>query len=275
LALFASVLALQPDEIDRHDLLTLNLLCAQGLPGDPGISMAQASRTLDTWAKRVASETQRHLYRFREHPEEFHHSEAYFRILTLVTVLQQDFGVRYNPERILAPDFSDARDLFLPGLLAADPRGTCVSMPVLYVAVGRRLGYPLKLVAGKAHLFARWESADNGERFNIEATNQGLNCFPDEYYHTWPVPLSREEVVRGDYLKSLSPSGELAVFLSTRGHCLEAAGRLPEAQVAYAHAHALAPESPVYLGFLAGAVKAELPQWERVRVDLGAKVQSK
>ena len=183
----------------------------------------------------------------------------------MVTVLQQDFHVRYNPERIQGPDFRDSRDLFLHGLLGSSfnsqpstlnlPHGTCVSMPVLYVAVGRRLGYPLKLVTTKAHLFARWESPDGKERFNIEATSQGLNCFPDEYYRTWPVPLTEGEVRSGQYLKSLTPAEELAVFLSARGHCLEAAGRLPEAQLAHAHAHALAPASPVYLAFLAGAVK--------------------
>jgi hypothetical protein len=139
----------------------------------------------------------------------------------------------------------------------------------LYVAVGRRLGYPLKLVTAKGHLFARWESADGKERLNIEATNQGLNCFPDEYYHTWPVPMTPEEIASGQYLKSLSPPEELAIFLSARGHCLEAAGRLPEAQVAHAHAHLLVPKSPVYLAFLVAAVKKELPDWQRVAVDLG------
>jgi regulator of sirC expression with transglutaminase-like and TPR domain len=190
-------------------------------------------------------------------------------VLTLVTVLQKDCGVRYNPERIEAPDFSDSRDLFLHGLLAGRQQGTCVSMPVLYVAVGRRLGYPLKLVTAKAHLFARWESADGKEGFNIEGTGQGLNCFPDEYYHTWPVPLTFEEVASAQYLKSLTSDEELAVFLSVRGHCLIAAGRLPEAQLAYAQAHQLAPKATQYLAFLAAAVKREMPEWERVRIDLG------
>jgi len=48
-------------------------------------------------------------------------------------------------------------------------------------------------------------------------------------------------------LKSLAAVKELTVFLSARGHCLEAAGRLAEAQMAHAHAHALAPQNPVYI----------------------------
>jgi hypothetical protein len=276
---FADLLGLPAPELARADIAQVNLLCAEGLPGAEGINPVSARTTLDQWASRVGSETDRYLHKFRQNPADYNNSEAYFRILTMVTVLQQDFHVRYNPERIQRPDFHDSRDLFLHGLLCPtlnpqpsalnSPRGTCVSMPVLYAAVGRRLGYPLKLVTTKAHLFARWESADGKERFNIEATNEGLNCFPDDYYRTWPVPMTRDEVKRGNYLKSLSPAEELAVFLSARGHCLEAAGRLPEAQVAHAHAHVLAPSSPAYLAFLAAAVSKEMPDWRRVQVNLG------
>ena len=253
----------------KSEVGVANLLCARGLPCVAGVDEAAALRTLDAWAKRVEAETARHLYRFRQNPFEFNNSEAYFRMLTLVTVLQEDCGVRYNPERMHAPNFADSRDLFLHGLLTGKHQGTCVSMPVLYVAVGRKLGYPLKLVTSKAHVFARWESPDGRERLNIEATSQGLNCFPDEYYHTWPVPLTSAEIASGQYLKSLTPNEELAVFLSVRGHCLEAAGRLPAAQLAYAQAHQLAPVSTQYLAFLAAAVRREMPEWQQVRVDLG------
>ncbi len=264
-----ALLAFAEGELRRQDIARVNLLCAVGLPGSGDIDVAQAMTTLGQWAQLVTDETDRQIHQFREKPEEFNNSEAYFRMLALVTVLQQDFGVRYDPERIQAPDFSDARDLFLHGLLTGRREGTCVSMPVLYVAIGRRLGYPLKLVTAKGHLFARWESDDGRERVNIEATNKGLNCFPDEYYQTWPLPLTAAELASGQFLKSLTPAEELAVFLSARGHCWEANGKLAQAEEAYAQAHQLAPKDPVYLAFLAGAVKREMPEWERVRVDLG------
>jgi len=65
------------------------------------------------------------------------------------------------------------------------------------------------------------------------------------------------------YFASRIPAEELAVFLPARGHGLEVSGRLAEAQVA--HAHALAPQNPVYLAFLAAAVKKELPDWQRIQ----------
>ena len=124
----------------------MNLLCAEGLPGAEHLSIPEATATLDQWAAHVASETGHYLYKFRQNPEDpTNNSEASSRILTMVTVLQQDFHVRYNPERIQAPDFHDSRDLFLHGLLSPtlnpqpstlnSPGGTCVSMPVLSVAV--------------------------------------------------------------------------------------------------------------------------------------------
>ena len=258
----------QFENLRARDIAELNLSCAAGLPGFQAITPAQAQEILRTWSKRVATETERHLYKFRQNPADYENSEPYFRTLVLVTVLQQDFRVHYSGSQIDCPNFTDSRNLFLHGLLGPERQGTCVSMPVLYVAVGRRLGYPLKLVSTKAHLFARWESPD-GKHLNIEATSQGLNCFPDDYYRTWPVPVTDEEIQRGDYLKSLTAAEELAVFLATRGHCLEANGRFPEAQLAHAQAHVLAPKSPVYLAFLAASVKNEMPEWRRVQVDLG------
>ena len=102
------------------------------------------------------------------------------------------------------------------GKMMLSPRKTdnCVINPVLYVAVGRRLGHPLKLVTTRGHLFARWD--DDKERFNIEATNEGLNCFPDKYYHHWPFELTELEIKSGRYLRSLTREEQLAVFADPR-----------------------------------------------------------
>jgi hypothetical protein len=97
-------------------------------------------------------------------------------------------------------------------------------MPVLYAAVGRRLGYPVKLVNAKDHWFLRWEDAR--VRFNIECTSdRGVNCYPDAEYMEWPFPISKKEMATGMYLKSLTPIKELASLLNLRALCLEQAGR--------------------------------------------------
>ena len=253
------LLALAPAQVEKCDIALMNLLCADGLPGAEMLSADENLATLDQWTERIRSETERHLYKYHANPKEFGHSEAYFRMLLMASVAYADFTVRYNPARASAPSsaatadrfFADSKDIFLHGLCGGRRMGTCSSMPVLYVAIGRRLGYPLKLVTTKSHLFVRWDGPS--ERFNLEATGKGMNRYDDEHFKQWPFPVSEEEIQADGYLKSLTPVEELALFLSLRGHCLKEAGRLSEAVAAYAAAARWAPGSRAYSALLADA----------------------
>jgi hypothetical protein len=223
--------------LDAHSLAALdvaeiNLACASGLPGSERLDIAHCLRTLDEWAEHVRHKTIKLLPRFRKAPADFENSEPYFRILVMVTVLRRDIGISYNKrykqeqlargERIDAREFIgdgfflDSRNLFLHGIVETK-EGTCSSLPPLYVAIGRRLGYPLKVVSTKGHLFARWD--DVGVRFNIECTCEGLYCHTDEHYLHWPFESTPEEAKRCGYLTSKTPMQELATFLESRGHC--------------------------------------------------------
>jgi len=252
----AQLLSMRPEELERADIAEMNLLCAAGLPGAEGLDLERCLARLDRWADRVRRETARHLYRLSDpqYAEHYRNSEAYFRVSMLLQVLQEDCGVHYNKERVRDIDFTNSQDLFLHGMVGADNGGTCVSMPVLYLAVGRRLEYPMYLVLAKAHVFARWDDPESGERFNIEGAGDGFSSFPDEHYRMWPSTLTQADLATGHYLKSLTSAQELAVFLAARGHCLEDTGRLPEARLAYAQAHRLDPKSREYVGFLARAL---------------------
>jgi regulator of sirC expression with transglutaminase-like and TPR domain len=173
-------------------------------------------------------------------------------MLMLAVVLQEDFHVHYDETRKQAPSeatprdgfFSDPKKVFLHGLLGPERVGTCSSMPVLYVAIGRELGYPLKLVTTKGHLFVRWDG--RGERFSVEATGHGLSKFDDDYYRHWPYTITPEEERAEGYLKSLNPAEELAVFLSIRGMCFRDLGRPEQAAEAFSQAARLAPHVRSY-----------------------------
>ena len=237
---------------DRASIAWVNLLCAQHLPGAPEVKPQESLNRLHDWAARVRTETERHRNRFKGNPAEFEHSEGFFKMLMMAVVLVEDFGVHYLTNRQINPAsaadgdgfFANPSDVFLHGALAAKRGGTCSSLPVLHVAIGRRLGYPLKLVTTKGHLFVRWEG--QGERFNIEVSGQGLNRFDDSYYRKWPFPVTEEEVAAEGYLKSLTAPEELAVFLSIRGMCLREAGRREEAADAFASAARFAPNVRSY-----------------------------
>ncbi len=228
----------------------MNLLCAVGLRGSEALNLQESLERLDGLARRVKHETDRHHYQFRERPAEFRHSEPHFKMLYLLTVLQEDLGIRYNPERITpvgvfesnAEFFEDSRDVFIHGLIDDTRRmGTCSSLPVLYVAVGRRLGYPLKLVPTKNHLFIRWE--DERARFNVDATGLGFSVREDVFYRNWPFPVSVEEERAFHYLQAMTSAEELRAFLAMRGHCLFSMGCTEEAFASHEAALRFAPHS--------------------------------
>lgn len=238
------LLATPAEHLGQIDVALMNLLCAKGLPGAESLDIPAILAKLDEWAAKVKFETQRHLYRVTDpkYAEHYNHSEARLRAEFIVQVLQEDCGVRHNEDRIQNVDFANAADLFIHGMVNGDHGGTCASMPVLYAAVGRRLGYPIKLVLAKQHVFCRWD--DGADRFNIEgATNGGVSYFPDEHYRTWPRPISDAEMKSGEFLRALTPQEELATFLLNRGACLEANGSRPEAMACLAEAHRLMPEA--------------------------------
>jgi len=234
-----------PDLLAQHPIQNINLVAAENL--NNGVAILEVERELLRMASRVKSETDRNFQQFQQNPGNYENSRAFFNMLVLATVLHEDFGVKYNPAKVTAPGafqsndsfFSDPRDVFIHGLLSGSRQGTCSSIPVLYVAVGRKLGYPLKLVTAKNHLFVRWEDAT--ERRNFEVTGNGLNSFDDNYYREWPVHISPDEEKQYGYLHSLTPLQEFGVFLSIRASCLLAQGKIQEGNETMAKAKQFIP----------------------------------
>ena len=264
------LLNLPGSELYKVDVARINLLCASDMPTTEGLEIEQALSVLDEWAEKVAEVTDRHLYRVTdprpEYANRYKGSEAHFRAEMLAQVLQEDLGVHYNKSAIGNFSFVDPGVAFIysmiPGpdqTIAETPGGTCASMPVLYVAVGRRLGYPLRLVTTQSHVFARWdgEASDNPvwrETFNCETTN-GFCKYDDARYRTWPVPVTEEQVVVNGFLKSLSPAEEFALFLGARGHHGLDVGQLDFAARCYENACRYDTTRPCYrLWFLQAAL---------------------
>jgi hypothetical protein len=241
------LLALSPDELERCDIARMNLLCAEALPGAENLNVAECLATLDQWAQHIKAETDRNHHHFKEDPATYANSEAFYKMLMMAVVLYEDYGVRYNPKLITSPEetaaddhfFADSRDILIHGLVGPQHQGTCSSMPILYIALGRRLDYLLKLVKAKGHLFMRWDSPT--EKFDLDATGKGLDMESDEFYKKWPFPLSEADIQAEDYLKSLSAKEELSVFLSIRAECQTDNGQLGDALASFSLACKLVP----------------------------------
>lgn len=264
----ADLFMMPADELARLDVAEVNLLCAQGLPGAESLDIPKTLATLDQWSQRVRAETDRYLSRLKDPATASHYgnSEAKYRAEMLVQVLQEDSGVRYHdgfdPMSETVPVFTSSKDCFLHGLVNDSNGGNCVSMPVIYVAVARRLGYPVKFVTSREHTFCRWEGLHHPnpawrERFNFDAPGKGFSIDPDEFYLTWPKPSTSQQVEANQWLKSLSPSEELALFLLMRGHVLRDNSRFADAQVAYAVANQRWPQSHSIAFWLAKIVDTQ------------------
>jgi hypothetical protein len=255
-------------DLAKWDIAALNLAAAQGLPGLDKVDVAACLDRLDDWADRVKLETLRHVYRFdpqtRKPQTEFTYGNSLGRFCCyiLLQVLQEDCGVVYNPARKFDPNFGDAADLFIHGILDENGHGgTCATMPVVYVAVARRLGYPVKLVEGRGHLFFRWDDPrgtvvkwDRPEttfwippdRFNVEGAGEGIAYYPDSYYIQWPKLWTETDFEHGRYLRSQTVKEELAGFLVARGECWYEYALWNEALKAYHYARQLVPDDRRY-----------------------------
>jgi hypothetical protein len=257
----AELLALPPDQLEKVDIALINLLCAEGLRGSENLDVDYFTRTLDGWAAHVESETKRNQHLFDEHPEKFKNSLAYFRMAMLATVLVQDLRIQYNPERekqlenghILRSDkdekafFADSKDVFIHGLLGGKHYGTCASLPFLYVAIGRRLSYPVTLATTATHFYVRYEEG-NGKHLNVEATEHRAFLTPsdDKYKNPWELRLSDDEVKGMVYLQPMSNKEILGHSLLTRSAVLRSMKQYEKQAETWATAARYLPDTPTW-----------------------------
>jgi hypothetical protein len=250
--------ALCDEELDPVDIIEKNLACAVGLPDAADIDIERCVRKANDYAAAVLAFTEPRLAIYRRKPWAYNCSEAYFRVLAMITVLQRDCGVRYNPAKIGDDVPLDTADVFVHGAIEGEG-GLCGTLPVLYVGVGRRLGYPLKLVLahskkrGIGHAFARWDDPPRA-RLNIEASGKGLNCDPDDRYRTGDFEMPKAEEKACGLLKSLTPREELAIFVSYRAKRWMVFGNRPKAVEAFVWSHGLWPENAMIWNWIARTI---------------------
>jgi len=252
------LLQIPPDQLEGVDIAVMNLLCAEGLRGSEDLDIQQCLDRLDAWTLHVGQETKRNFHHFLERPKEFNNSLAYYRLGMLGTVLAEDLRIQYNPElerRLLQGAlesesveqsnafFSSSRDVFIHGLLSGKHYGTCASMPFLYAAIARRLGYPVTIAARKYHLYIRYEDG-NGGHLNMEATeNLGFATPTDQEYRTGPFPMTQEEIDGCGWMRPLSNKEILGICLVNRANCLRSMKQYDAEIRTLAHAARYLPDT--------------------------------
>lgn len=250
----AALLQVPSDQIHNVEIARMNLLCAEGLVGSDQLDVEKDLAIIDQWSTQADQDLQRFTPLYHIHPEKFPdvHSESEWKMYVLFGFLRERQRIGYNPElkTLFAKGYGyiedhpdefrqDARDTFLNGIVERR-MGVCSSLPAIFVAVGRRLGYPLYYVHTKGHSFVRWD--DGKERFNVETTRSFFTTPHDDYYERWPYRISKQDQADFGYLKNQTTQQMLAGFLQDRCACLYASGRVKEGNQAFEAAAALTSE---------------------------------
>ena len=241
----------------------IDLLCATELRGSEDLDIPSCLQTLNRWADYITTETQRHEYRFREHPEEFKNSLGHYRMMMMGTILAEDFRIHYDPDFLLSQAGekpitngweTNSQLVFIHGLLMSNHVGTCASMPVLYVAIGRRLGYPVSLGSTKMHLYVIYDEP-HGEHFNVEATmTDGFLTPTDEDYKTGKFSCTDEEIRQYGWIRPLNNAGVLGQCLDHRGISLGNMKRYSEAREMLLQSARYEPDTPMIRSNIAKVV---------------------
>lgn len=112
---------------------------------------------------------------------------------------------------------------------------------MLFVAIGRRLGYPMHLAMSNGHVYCQWVDPD-GKHVNLEGSCPGGGeTYPDEHYLTFPNRIAPVQLATGRFVRPLKPAEEFSFFLETRGHCFADNGNFAMARLSYEIAEQVAP----------------------------------
>jgi regulator of sirC expression with transglutaminase-like and TPR domain len=164
----------------------------------------------------------------------------------------------WNDNRPFAYDMTDPlgqkpANRYIHNYLASR-RGNCVTMPILFIVLGKRIGLSLTLAEAPLHLLVKYKD-DNGAVWNLEATSGG--GFSRDSHYRKGLPMTDKAVEAGTYLRALSSEESVAVIASHVAEQYLHAGRYEDAVIA---AGALLRHSPrsVYLITVKGSAYGQI-----------------
>jgi regulator of sirC expression with transglutaminase-like and TPR domain len=91
--------------------------------------------------------------------------------------------------------------------------GNCVSMPILFLILGNKIGLDATLSNAPNHLFIKYTDKKLGITYNLETTS-GAGITRDEWYRK-QMPMTDKSIESGIYLRKLSKKESEAVILDS------------------------------------------------------------
>ena len=133
-----------------------------------------------------------------------------YRIRALNTYLFMRLRIEYD---LSDPQARKPQNRWLNGMLDTK-RGSCVTMPLLYLAVAQRLGYPVYPVNIPLHTFLRYVDP-RLKKQNIEATGGGGYVPNGEYIEVFRI--SKRAMDSGAYLRTMTYREFLGDLIAQNG----------------------------------------------------------
>jgi regulator of sirC expression with transglutaminase-like and TPR domain len=139
----------------------------------------------------------------------------------------------WNDNRPFAYDMSDPlgqkpANRYLHNYLALR-RGNCITMPILFVILGQRIGLNLTLAEAPLHLLVKYTD-DDGAVWNLEPTSGG--GFSRDAWYRKELPFTDKALAEGTYLRALSSEEAVAMIVLQAAETLMRAGRYEQAIIA-------------------------------------------
>ena len=103
------------------------------------------------------------------------------------------------------------RNKLLPHYLTLK-KGNCVTMPLLFIILGQRLGLDVTAATAPLHILVKFKD-ETGTTYNLETTS-GANPARDVWYRQ-QMPMTDEAITNGVYLQPLTRKETVALMATT------------------------------------------------------------
>lgn len=169
----------------------------------PGLEVKRYEKQLD----RLAAEIRQFTKMMRSRTADA--AKPDYLIRAMNTYLYKRLGFHYDQDDLNALQL---KNRYLNGVLDTKA-GSCTTLPLLYLALAQRLGYPVYPVSAPQHLFCRFRLPDGTEQ-NIEATAGGWS--PDEDYIT-QLEIPAQGLKSGAYMETMTYRQLLGDLIAENG----------------------------------------------------------
>ncbi len=188
-------------------------------------------------------------------------------IRALNTWYYRAYGVQYDK----SPGNRESQDNYYLNRIVDTRKGMCITIPLLYMVIAQRLGYPVRAVFVPEHSFVRYVDPSLKEQ-NIELS-AGAGYSSDEDY-AYRLNINERGIASGAFLRTLTKRQYLASLLMQNALVFIKRGDVDRADWYLERAHKLDPKDIVVVKNLSTAYRMQSKRTQDPVVAASLKAKS-